>query len=131
MAKFLERINQFREGRRRKAAIRTESRKVKLKAAIQKKKERLESISELRKAQVKNEQLEAQILEARARKFKARRKIAGPLKQAARGAAAGFGQTKPVQLKFTTQKKKKTKKKQPPQFKQQAPTPGLGRFRVL
>ena len=132
MVKFLERVKKFRERRKEKRILSTAKRGIKaekqrklqsirIEEAILKQKE----IAKFRKAQAERIKAEASILEARARQAKARRKIIGPIQNIGMAAAAGFGQTKPVQIGFSKKSIAARKKKKV------GPTPGLGRFRIL
>lgn len=136
MVTFLEKIKKFNEKRKTKRILATAAKgfrkrqQLKLqKIKLEEMGEREKSIAQFREAQARRTRAEAKILEGKARQQKARRKIAGPIAgpiaQASRAAAAGFGQTQPVQIGLS----KKTiaaRKKKP-----KGPTPGLGRFRVL
>lgn len=125
-------MRKFREQRKEKRILATATRgfkrqqqmklqKIKLEELIEKEK----VIAKFREVQARRKGAEARILEAKARKFKARRRFAGTISQVSRAAAAGFGQTQPVQIGLSKQTIAARKKKR------QGPTPGLGRFRVL
>ena len=132
VSKFLDRVKQFREQRKLKRKLSTDLRDLKLKKTrelqsikIKKLKARELEIAEFREIQARKQRAVAKILEARARQAKARRKIIGPIQNIGMAAAAGFGQTQPVQIGLSKKTIASRKKKK------LGPTPGLGRFRIL
>ncbi|KKM26504.1 hypothetical protein LCGC14_1584210 [marine sediment metagenome] len=132
MVKFLERVKKFRERRKEKRILSTAKRGIKAEKQRKLQSIRIEEarlkqkeIAGFRKAQAERIKAEASILEARARQQKARRRIANPIQNIGMAAAAGFGQTQPVQIGLSKKTIASRKKKK------LGPTPGLGRFRII
>ncbi len=148
MGKLLERLKRGREKLKQRAEVSRAKREIKQATNLQIQKQksaeaeirfeekaqkiisRQERISKVREAQLRREKAEAGIIQARARKFKARRVIIGkPMPSLRLQGPIIQSRTSATGLSFTTTKKTKKKKK----IKQipVGPTPGLGRFRVI
>ena len=142
MGKFIEKFKRFQENQNKKTEILLKKRALELKErgrfaeiiAKERAKKEIEKqtrIAQVREAQLRRARAEAGILQAKAKRFKAQRQIAPPLKIIAPSRGLTIRPFNPSQVVRKITKKKKKRVQMPRQPPQQG-TPGLGTsFRVL